>query len=111
MSSNTTVFDEYRTTLESRGADGLLELLEEQFRASGRFHELFEVLTLIQTRKVNKKLPVVLYGKEYWHNLINFDALVENMMINKEDMDLIYFAESNQDAFDYLTSHLNGDSE
>ncbi|MCB0265712.1 MAG: LOG family protein [Calditrichaeota bacterium] len=77
----------------------------------GTLDELFEVLTLIQTRKVNKKLPVVLYGKEYWHNLINFDALVENMMINKEDMDLIYFAESNQDAFDYLTSHLNGDSE
>ncbi|MEZ6107383.1 MAG: hypothetical protein R3B96_15000 [Pirellulaceae bacterium] len=57
MSSNTTVFDEYRTTLESRGADGLLELLEEQFRASGRFHELFEVLKMQARRSL--KLPLV----------------------------------------------------
>jgi hypothetical protein len=74
----------------------------------GTLDELFEVLTLIQTRKVNKKMPIVLYGKEYWHKLINFDFLVENLVINPEDLELFYFAESNEDAFRYITENING---
>jgi hypothetical protein len=74
----------------------------------GTLDELFEVLTLIQTRKVNKKMPIVLYGKEYWHKLINFDFLVENLVINPEDLELLYFAESNQDAFRYIIENING---
>ena len=74
----------------------------------GTLDELFETLTLIQTRKLNKKLPVVLYGKSYWKQLINFDFLVENMTINKADLDMIYFTDSPRDAFEYLTENLNG---
>lgn len=72
----------------------------------GTLDELFEVLTLIQTRKVSKKLPVVLFGKSYWENLIHFDALVENMMIHQEDLNLLYFADTPEQAFAYLKAQL-----
>ncbi len=74
----------------------------------GTLDELFEVLTLIQTRKLNKKLPVVLYGKSYWKALINFDMLIENLTINKDDLDIIHFTDSPQEAFEYLKNNLNG---
>lgn len=73
----------------------------------GTLDELFEVLTLIQTRKVSKKLPVVLFGKSYWQQLINFDALVENLMIHREDLNLLFFADTPEQAFEYLKSQLN----
>ncbi|MCB0289521.1 MAG: TIGR00730 family Rossman fold protein [Calditrichaeota bacterium] len=73
----------------------------------GTLDELFEVLTLIQTRKVEKPLPVVLYGADYWRQLINFDFLVDNLMINPEDMNLLYFADTPEEAFQYLSRRLN----
>ncbi|RMF58157.1 MAG: LOG family protein [Calditrichaeota bacterium] len=72
----------------------------------GTMDELWEVLTLLQTRKVEKKLPVVMYGSSYWKNLINFDYLVENLMIEPEDLNLIYFSDSVDDAFNYLKDKL-----
>ncbi|QCT94753.1 TIGR00730 family Rossman fold protein [Caminibacter mediatlanticus TB-2] len=67
----------------------------------GTLDELFETLTLIQTRK-NKKIPVVLIGKEYWQKLINFEMLVSHGMIDKEDLKIFVYKENAKDAFEYI---------
>lgn len=59
----------------------------------GTFDELFETLTLIQTRKINP-LPVVLVGEEYWRNVIDLDFLVDEGVIDVEDRDLFWYAET-----------------
>lgn len=72
----------------------------------GTLDEMFEILTLVQTRKVRKHLPLVLYGSEYWNRVVNFEALVEFGAINAEDLDLFRVCDSVDEAFDYLTSAL-----
>jgi uncharacterized protein (TIGR00730 family) len=65
----------------------------------GTFDELFEVLTLIQTRKI-KPIPVVLVGETYWQRAVNFEFLVEEGVIDPEDRDLFWFAETAQEIWD-----------
>ncbi|MGE3800724.1 MAG: TIGR00730 family Rossman fold protein [Candidatus Kapaibacterium sp.] len=72
----------------------------------GTLDELMEALTLVQTGKVTKHLPIVLYGKEFWENLINLDYLVETGMISEEDLNLFHRSDSVDDAFTYLTNRL-----
>ena len=72
----------------------------------GTLDELFETLTLIQTQKIRKKVPIVLYGKEFWDRVVDFDALVDFGTINKADLDLFHRSESVDDTFEYLTSEL-----
>ena len=72
----------------------------------GTFDELFEVLTLLQTRKIKKKVTVVLYGRDYWEKTINFDNLVRLHLISSEDMKLFRFVDTPQEAFEYLTQDL-----
>ena len=59
----------------------------------GTLDEMFEVLTLMQTQKVNRRIPVVLYGSEYWKEVVNFEALVKHGTIDREDMSLFHFAD------------------
>ncbi len=68
----------------------------------GTLDELMELLTLLQTNKIKKKMTVVLFGKSYWQEIINFDALIKYGMISKEDMKLFSFADSPQEALDIL---------
>ncbi len=72
----------------------------------GTLDELFEILTLRQTGKMRKHLPCVLFGTEYWNNIINFDALVEYESIEADDLELLYRTDSVDAAYDYLTSEL-----
>lgn len=72
----------------------------------GTLDELFEILTLVQTGKVKKHLPLVLYGSEYWNRVVNFEALVEFGTIDAEDLELVKFCDSVDEAFDYLTAEL-----
>lgn len=72
----------------------------------GTIDELFELLTLLQTGKTEKKIPVVLYGNEYWSKLINFRALVEWGTISPEDLDLFHIADNVDDAFQFLKDKL-----
>ncbi len=72
----------------------------------GTLDELFETLTLVQTRKVRKHLPLVLYGSEYWNRILNFDALVEFGTIDAKDLELFKFCDTVDEAFDYLTAEL-----
>jgi hypothetical protein len=69
----------------------------------GTLDEFFETLTLIQTRKVNKPMPIVLYGKEFWEKVMNLDYLAETSMISPEDLDLMHVTDSVDDAFEYIT--------
>jgi uncharacterized protein (TIGR00730 family) len=72
----------------------------------GTMDELFESLTLVQCKKVTKNLPIVLYGSEFWDEVINFDALVRFGTISPEDVNLFYRSDSVDDAFDYITKQL-----
>jgi uncharacterized protein (TIGR00730 family) len=72
----------------------------------GTMDELFEVLTLIQTKKPRKTMPVVLFGAEFWNEIINFPALVKWGMISAEDLDLFLMTDSVDEAFQYLTRRL-----
>jgi uncharacterized protein (TIGR00730 family) len=72
----------------------------------GTMDELFEVLTLIQTEKVRKHLPIIIYGSEYWKQVMNFDAMVRYGTISKSDLNLIRFCDSVDEAFTYLRDEL-----
>jgi uncharacterized protein (TIGR00730 family) len=64
----------------------------------GTFDELFEVLTLVQTRKI-KPIPVVLVGESYWRRAVNLDFMVDEGVIDKEDRELFWFAETAQEIW------------
>jgi uncharacterized protein (TIGR00730 family) len=72
----------------------------------GTLDELFEVLTLIQTAKPSKIMPVVLFGNEYWDDVIDFDALVRWGTINEKEREIFYRTDSVDDAYQYLTGRL-----
>ncbi len=72
----------------------------------GTLDELMELLTLIQTRKIKKRLPIVLYGKDYWKNVINWNYLVDIGTISKEDLKLFYISDEINDSYTFITSFL-----
>lgn len=72
----------------------------------GTLDEFMEALTLIQTRKIEKVLPIVLFGKQYWNSVIKFEAMMEWGVIAPEDLDLIHITDSVDDAFSYITRAL-----
>lgn len=76
----------------------------------GTFDELFEILTLLQTRKA-PALPVVLFGREYWQKVISFETLIAEGTVDKADLDLFEFVDEPQEAWEALcrrglTAHL-----
>lgn len=77
----------------------------------GTFDELFETLTLIQTRKI-KPVPVVLVGKAYWHKAFDIDFLIEEGVVDIEDRELFWFAETAEDIWEGLLCwyELNGET-
>lgn len=75
----------------------------------GTLDELFEVLTLKQTGKVQKNLPVILFGKDYWQTVVNWQALVDFGTIAQEDVDALFFTDDPQEAFQYLVGRLSKD--
>ena len=72
----------------------------------GTFDELFETLTLIQTKKTNKYMPIILFGNDFWERMIDLEALADFGTISHEDLDLCYRTDSVDDAYDYLTKEL-----
>ncbi|NUM70047.1 MAG: TIGR00730 family Rossman fold protein [Ignavibacteriaceae bacterium] len=73
----------------------------------GTMDELFEVLTLVQTTKIKKDILIVLYDDNFWKKIFNFDGLAESGMISPEDLNLIKFASSVDEVFDYTTQYLS----
>lgn len=72
----------------------------------GTFDELFETLTLIQTRKI-KPVPIVLLGREYWQRIINFEAMVEEGVIEEGDLALFQFVDTAEEAWLLIKKYYN----
>jgi uncharacterized protein (TIGR00730 family) len=72
----------------------------------GTLDELSELLTLTQTRKLEKKMVIILYGSSFWKEVLNFEALVRYGMISPEDLDLFQFADDTDSALKLLTDGL-----
>src|SRR5881275_3242468 len=67
----------------------------------GTFDEMFELLTLIQTGKV-RPLPILLFGRDYWNRVVNFDAMVEEGVISPHDLDLIHWSDDAAEAWQFV---------
>jgi uncharacterized protein (TIGR00730 family) len=72
----------------------------------GTMDELMEVLTLVQTQKLKKKVTILLYGKDYWSEVLNFDALVKYRVISPEDLKLFRVVDTPKEAFTHLVKEL-----
>ena len=72
----------------------------------GTMDELFEMLTLLQTRKLEKKVPIVLYGTEFWNDILNFDAFRKWGVISESDLSLFCITDSVDEAYRYLVNEL-----
>jgi predicted Rossmann-fold nucleotide-binding protein len=65
-----------------------------------------ELLTLVQTKKLRKKVPVVVYDRKYWEKVVNFDFLAKSGTVSIEDLGLFHFSDTVDDAFKFLTEAL-----
>jgi uncharacterized protein (TIGR00730 family) len=72
----------------------------------GTLDELFEILTLAQTRKLAKKILVVIYGREYWEKLINFQTMIDAGAISPEDLELFKIVDSPEEGYEALREGL-----
>ena len=73
----------------------------------GTLDEFMEILTLVQTQKIKKRMPIVLFGKQFWGEVLNVEALVRHGTVSPEDLDLFHTTDSVDEAFDYLVSELS----
>jgi uncharacterized protein (TIGR00730 family) len=72
----------------------------------GTFDEFMEVVTLVQTLKIKKRMPIVLFGMEYWNEVIRFEPMVKYGTISPEDLNLFYRTDSVDDAYNFLVKEL-----
>ena len=72
----------------------------------GTMDELFESLTLMQTQKIKKPMPVVLFGTEYWDKVLNVEAMADFGTISPDDIHLCFRTDSVDEAFEHLTKAL-----
>jgi uncharacterized protein (TIGR00730 family) len=72
----------------------------------GTLDELFEMMTLLQTRKIERNFPVLLYGTEYWREIVDFEALVRHGMIEAHDLELLSWVDTPDEALAELQARL-----
>jgi uncharacterized protein (TIGR00730 family) len=72
----------------------------------GTLDELFEILTLAQTQKLAKKILVVIYGREYWEKLINFQTMIDGAAISPKDLELFKIVDNPEEGFEFLREGL-----
>jgi uncharacterized protein (TIGR00730 family) len=72
----------------------------------GTLDEFMEIVTLVQTLKIKKRLPIVLFGTEFWSEVLHFEPLVRHGTISPEDLDLFFRTDSVDEAFEFLTGEL-----
>ena len=77
----------------------------------GTLDELTEMLTLMQTKKIDRHIPIVLYGSSYWKEIINFEALVRHGMISRDDLALFQFADDPATALALLQTGIGAEVE
>jgi len=73
----------------------------------GTLDELFELLTLVQTKKKKKKMPIVIYDKKFWNNIINLEELANKRVIDREDLKLFCVVDTVEEAFEILKNDLS----
>jgi hypothetical protein len=73
----------------------------------GTLDELFETLTLIQTKKI-RPIPVLIFGREFWERIINFEALVEEGTVSPEDIELFRYVETAEEAWGIISKTYDG---
>ncbi len=73
----------------------------------GTLDEIFEVLTLRQTQKMTKPIIIILYGSEYWYEVINFEKLIELGTISEKDLKLFHVSNTVEDAYEHLIKNLS----
>ena len=71
----------------------------------GTLDELFELLTQRQVG-TKRSMPIVLFGSEFWTRLVDFNYLAERGLISDEDLDLIHFSDSEEEAWDFIRSRM-----
>jgi hypothetical protein len=76
----------------------------------GTFDEFFETLTLVQTGKV-RPLPILLFGREFWERVVNFEALAEEGVISRRDLDLFHWCEDASAAWDFVSDFYDREAE
>jgi uncharacterized protein (TIGR00730 family) len=72
----------------------------------GTLDELFELLTLVQTRKMTKAMPIVLFGSAFWREVVDFEALVRYGTIGARDVELVHRTDSVDDAYGWIVQQL-----
>jgi uncharacterized protein (TIGR00730 family) len=72
----------------------------------GTLDEMFEILTLVQTRKMTKDMKIILYGSDFWNDLINFDKLIDLGTISPGDVNIFEVHDTPEDAFKSLKSYM-----
>ncbi len=73
----------------------------------GTMDEFFEILTLIQTQKVKRKLPIILFGSEFWRDVLHFESFERWGVISPEDLELFKISDSIEETRDYLIGELD----
>lgn len=77
----------------------------------GTLDEMAEILTLCQTLKLKKRMPMVLYGQDFWRRFLDLNVLIESGTISRDDIDLLHRVDTVDEAFDYITRELTPDIE
>jgi len=75
----------------------------------GTFDELFEILTLSQTHKMQQVIPFVIFGKDFYDKVLNFDMLLEHGLISESDRDLFIITDDVEEAFNHITTNIHCD--
>ena len=75
------------------------------FGGVGTLDEFFDIITLIQTKKITRNIPIVLFGKNFWDGLIKQDE-VENKVISKSDLNLFVTLDTVDETFEYLKNNM-----
>ena len=72
----------------------------------GTLDELFDVLTLLETKKISRKIPIVLFGKDFWDGLIDWEKLISNKLISESDLGLFVILDTVDETFDDLVKNM-----
>ena len=73
----------------------------------GTFDELFEILTLAQTHKMQKIIPFVIFGKDFYEKVLNIELLLEHGLISESDQDLFILTDDLDEAFNHITTNID----
>jgi len=72
----------------------------------GTLDELFDILTLLQCKKITRKIPIILFGSDFWNGLINWEKMIKLGTISRKDLNLFVIIDSVDEAFEYMVKNM-----